>query len=56
MGAWSAIVRAGEDHVEVPVDRQGGIEPTFAALMRDEAIRGGVRVEPTATGPEVRLP
>jgi hypothetical protein len=55
MGAWSAIVRVGEDHVEVSVDRQGGIEPTFVALMRDEAIRRGVRVELTATGPEVPL-
>jgi hypothetical protein len=55
MGPWSAIVRVGEDQVEVSVDRQGRIEPTFVALMRDEAIRRGVRVELTATGPEVPL-
>jgi hypothetical protein len=53
MGDWSAIVRIGENHVEISVDSQGRVEPAFVSIMLDDAVRRGEGVWLTATGPEV---
>jgi hypothetical protein len=55
MERWRARVRVGDGTLEVTVDEDGRINPGHLEVLRDDAIRRGLTVGLTATGPEVPL-